>query len=116
MKKAISMEPFADTNTLPLSIAQIDASLYAEQGPASSPANGDAVDEHDQLLVALVTRTGELEAAEWALDQAKAAFDAHIAAALSAGVPAEKVAEAAGVPVDSLARFGVARAPGMPES
>jgi hypothetical protein len=110
------MEPFADTNTLPLSIAQIDVSLYAEPEPALDTAEGACPDEHEQLLVALVTRTGELEAAEWVLDQAKAAFDTQIAAALSAGVPAEAVAEAAGVPVDSLARFGVGRGQGSPEN
>jgi hypothetical protein len=108
------MEPFAETNTLPLSIAQIDVSLYADQDPEPEMGENACPDEHEQLLVALVTRTGELEAAEWVLDQAKAAFDAQIAAALSAGVPAEKVAEAAGLPVDSLARFGVGRKPGTP--
>jgi hypothetical protein len=110
------MEAFSETNTLPISIAQIDVSLYAEQEPAPAPANAMAPDGHEQLLVALVTRTGELEAAEWVLDQAKAAFDTQIAAALSAGVPAEAVAEAAGVPVDSLARFGVGRGQGSPEN
>jgi hypothetical protein len=110
------MEPFADTNTLPLSIAQIDVSLYAEPESAPDTAEGVCPDEHEQLLVALVTRTGELEAAEWVLDQAKAAFDAQIAAALSVGVPVERVAEAAGVPVESLARFGAAQEPGTPEN
>ena len=110
------MEPFSDTNTLPISIAQIDVSLYAEAEPALDTAESAAADGHEQLLVALVTRTGELEAAEWVLDQAKAAFDAQIAAALSAGVPAERVAEAAGVQVESLARFGTGMEPGTTEN
>jgi hypothetical protein len=109
------MEPFSDTNALPLSIAQIDVSLYAEQGPAPDLAKSAAPDQQEQLIVALVTRTGELEAAEWVLDQAKAAVEAQIAAALAAGVAAERVAEAAGVPVDSLARFNVAREPATPQ-
>ena len=51
----------------------------------------------DQLLAAVIARVGEVEAAEWALDQAKAACDVQIAAALAAGVPAEEVAAAAGI-------------------
>ncbi len=45
----------------------------------------------------MISRVGEVEAAEWALDQAKAACDVQIAAALAAGVPAAEVATAAGV-------------------
>ncbi|QHK20657.1 hypothetical protein GU243_13985 [Pseudarthrobacter psychrotolerans] len=44
----------------------------------------------------MTTRVGEVEAAEWALDQAKAACDLEIAAALAAGVPADKVVAVAG--------------------
>lgn len=44
----------------------------------------------------MTTRVGEVGAAEWAFDQAKAACDVQIAAALAAGVPAEKVVEVAG--------------------
>lgn len=58
----------------------------------------------EQLLSAVVARVGEVEAAEWALDQAKAACDVQIAAALNAGVPAEKVATAAGVCASALPR------------
>ena len=110
------MEPLAETNTLPLSIAQIDVDVLAAQEPAPDPAKPESQDEHEQLLMGLVTRTGELEAAEWVLDQAKAAVDTQIAAALSAGVPAKTVAEAAGVPVDSLARFVVAQEPATPDN
>ena len=44
----------------------------------------------------MTTRVGEVEAAEWALDQAKAACQVEIAATLAAGVPADKVMTAAG--------------------
>lgn len=108
------MEPLAETNTLPLSIAQIDVDVLAAQEPAPAPAKPESRDEHEQLLMGLVTRTGELEAAEWVLDQARTAVDTQIAAALSAGVPAKTVAEAAGVPVDSLARFVVGQEPATP--
>jgi hypothetical protein len=110
------MEPLADTNTLPLSIAQIDVGLLAEQDPALDTAETESPDEHEQLLAGLVTRTGELEAAEWVLDQAEAAVDTQIAAALSAGVPAKTVADAAGVPLDSLARFRVGQESATPEN
>jgi hypothetical protein len=49
------------------------------------------------ILAAVFARAGEVEAAEWALDQAKAACDEQIIAAVSAGVPTVKIAEAAGV-------------------
>ena len=51
----------------------------------------------EQLLSAVIARAGEVEAAEWALDQAKAACEVQMAAALASGVLAEKVANAAGV-------------------
>ncbi|WP_211882108.1 hypothetical protein [Pseudarthrobacter albicanus] len=99
------MEPFADTNILPLSIAQVDSTIYVEPGLPAVPDKGPAGDlsvVHGQLLAAVVTRVGEVEAAEWAFDQAKAARDVQINAALSSGVPAEKVAEAAGIRASAL--------------
>ncbi|QNE15943.1 hypothetical protein [Pseudarthrobacter sp. NBSH8] len=93
------MEPFIDSNTPPLSIAQVDWTLYGEHGlasPGSKKAAADLLALHNGLLAAVTTRVGEVEAAEWALDQAKAACDVQIAAALAAGVPAEKVVEVAG--------------------
>lgn len=108
------MEPFSDTNTLPLSIAQVDSTVYEESGPVPAPENGAAAGNsataelsavHEQLLAAVVTRVGEVEAAEWALDQAKSACEVQIGAALSAGVPIEDVAEAAGVCASALAQF-----------
>lgn len=102
------MDPFTDTNTLPLSIAQVSATVYAEPEPTTNPAMNEPADLpalHEQLLAAVVTLAGELEAATWALDQTKAAYDLRIAAALSAGIPAKTVAEAAGVTEAALARF-----------
>lgn len=93
------MAPFSETNTPPLSIAQADWALHEEPEPAppvSKKAAADLLALHETLLAAVTTRVGEVEAAEWALDQAKAACDLEIAAALAAGVPAEKVMAAAG--------------------
>ena len=93
------MEPFTDSNTPPLSIAQVDWTLHDERElspPASEKATADLIALHETLLAAVTIRAGEGEAAEWALDQAKAACDTEIAAALAAGVPAEKVVAAAG--------------------
>ncbi|MCU1533128.1 MAG: hypothetical protein JWO49_2699 [Arthrobacter sp.] len=104
------MEPFTTTNTLPLSIAQVASTVYGEAEPASAPAQtATAVlpAVHEQLLAAVVTRVGEVEAAEWALDQAKAARDVQLAAALSSGVPTDRVAAAAGVPESALAGFAL---------
>ncbi len=69
----------------------------------------------EALLAAVVTRVGEVEAAEWALDQAKAACDVQITAALSAGVPAEKVAAAAGELASALTGFVEDREPASAE-
>ncbi|NKX49286.1 hypothetical protein HER39_01560 [Arthrobacter deserti] len=57
------------------------------------------------MLSAVAVRAGEVEAAEWALDQAKAACDAQIAAALFSGLPAERVALAAGLCASALDGF-----------
>ncbi|MFF2244389.1 hypothetical protein ACFVTM_09450 [Arthrobacter sp. NPDC058130] len=99
------MEPLTDTNTFPLSIAQVDATVYVEPPLASAKlekAPADLLALREQLLAAVIARVGEVEAAEWALDQAKAACDVQIAAALAAGVPADKVATAAGVCASAL--------------
>jgi hypothetical protein len=93
------MEPFTDTTALPLSIAQVESAVLGAPDLVVVPEATAAADSslaHEQLLAAVVTRVGELEAAEWALDQAKAACDAQIKAALASGVPVDKVAEAAG--------------------
>jgi hypothetical protein len=93
------VEPFTDTNTPPLSIAQVDWALHEDPElapPVSKKAAADLLALHEALLAAVTTRVGEVEAAEWALDQAKAACDLEIAAALAAGVPVEKVVAAAG--------------------
>jgi hypothetical protein len=101
------MEPLTDTNTFPLSIAQVDATVYVEPPLASAMPDKAPTDQsalREQLLAAVISRVGEVEAAEWALDQAKAACDVQIAAALAAGVPAEEVATAAGVCASALPR------------
>jgi hypothetical protein len=93
------VEPFTDSNTPPLSIAQVDWTLHEEPElapPGSNKAAADLSALHEMLLAAVTTRVGEVEAAEWALDQAKAACETEIAAALAAGVPAEKIVAAAG--------------------
>jgi hypothetical protein len=108
------VEAFTDTNTVPLSIAQVDSTVYTEPGLASTLANGGTPDSfagHERLLAAVVTRVGEVEAAEWALDQAKAACNVQIVAALSAGVPADRVALAAGICAPTLAEFTGEREP-----
>lgn len=104
MRKASSVEPFTDTNTLPLSIAEVSSHPESRFGSGSEARPGtDGLELHDHLLAAVVTRAGEVEAAEWALDQAKAACQQQLAAALSAGVPIEKIAGAAGVCASALA-------------
>jgi hypothetical protein len=93
------VEPITDTSALPLSIAQVESTVYVAPDLEAVPDATTAADVsalHEQLLAAVVTRVGEVEAAEWAFDQAKAACDAQIRAALESGVPADRVAEAAG--------------------
>lgn len=100
MQKAAIMEPFTDSVTPPLSIAQVEPAVCGEPQLASPGSNQAAADMsalQETLLAAVVTRVGEVEAAEWALDQAKAACEVQIAAALAAGVPADQIADAAGV-------------------
>jgi hypothetical protein len=102
------VEPFTHSNTPPLSIAQVDWTLYGEHElapPGSKKAAADLLALHEALLATVTIRVGEVEAAEWALDQAKAACDVEIAAALAAGVPAEKVVAVAGELASTLAEF-----------
>jgi hypothetical protein len=99
------LEPFINSNTPPLSIAQVNSTVYGDPGLAPAASQRAAADQlalQEALLAAVITRLGEVEAAEWALDQAKAACDVQIAAALAAGVPAEVVAAAAGEPAAAL--------------
>jgi hypothetical protein len=103
------VEPFTDTNTPPLSIAQVDWALQEDPElapPVSKKAAAELLALHETLLAAVTTRVGEVEAAEWALDQAKAACDLEIAAALAAGVPAEEVVAAAGELASIPTEFG----------
>jgi hypothetical protein len=110
ISKGAFVEQFAETRTLPLSIAHVDPSVYVEPGLAEAPSAvpvvegpSDPLALHEQLVAAVAARAGEVEAAEWALDQAKAAYNAQILAALSAGIAVEKVAAAAGVDPAALA-------------
>lgn len=102
------MEPFTISNTPPLSIAQVDSTVFGEPGlatPGAKRAAAELLALQAALLAAVVTRVGEVEAAEWALDQAKAACEVQIAAALAAGVPAEAVAAVAGDQDTGLTEF-----------
>jgi len=108
------VEPFIDSITPPLSIAQVDSTVYVEPEPASPGSERETADLlalREALLAAVITRVGEVEAAEWALDQAKAACDVQIIAALSAGVPTEKVVAAAGDLASALTGFAEGREP-----
>jgi hypothetical protein len=108
------VEPYTDTNTLPLSIAQVASAAYSEPEPGTDlaqPATDDSSAVQERFLAAVVTRVGEVEAAEWALDQAKAACDVQIVAALSSGVPAERVAVAAGTCASALTELASDREP-----
>ena len=99
------MEDFTDTNTLPLSITQVHSTLYEDQLLASERAAGataDVSEVREQLLAAVVTMLGEVESAEWALDQAKAACHLQITAAPASGVPVDKVAAATGLSASAV--------------
>ena len=93
------MEPFTNSSTPPLSIAQVDWALDGERKLAalgSKRPDADMLAIQEALLAAVICRVGEVEAAEWALDQAKTACVVQVTAALAAGVPAEKLVAAAG--------------------
>ncbi|WP_262107379.1 hypothetical protein [Arthrobacter sp. Marseille-P9274] len=107
------MEPIAETKTLPLSIAALDAGVSLEVPPGRLPTPDEDTDAMASLspvqkkaLAAVTVRAGEVEAAEWALDQAKAACDAQITTALASGIPAETVAAAAGVCAAAVGKLG----------
>lgn len=110
-----TVEPFTNSNIPPLSIAQVDWTLDGEHelAPSTRAAAGLLALQETQLS-ALITRVGEVEAAEWALDQARAACDVQIAAALAAGVPAEKVVEVAGELVPTLTESSKSGNPRLP--
>ena len=103
------MEPHTETNSLPLSIAQVDSTAYVKEEAVAGACEGDgAVDlsvAHGHLLAAVMTRASEVEAAESALDQATAARDVHVGAALAAGISVDKVAAAAGLDAAALTRY-----------
>jgi hypothetical protein len=116
------MDPFPETSTLPLSIAQLDPTVYADPAagsvaadPAGLPVLVASPPRQERILAAVVVRAGEVEAAEWALDQARAACGAQIAAALCWGVPAKEIALAAGVGAAGLAEL-IAGAAVLPEA
>ena len=111
------MEPFTNSNIPPLSITQVDWTLDGEHklAPSTAPAAGLVALQETQLA-ALITRVGEVEAAEWALDQARAACDLQIAAALAAGVPAEMVVEVAGELIPTLTESSKSGNPRLPSA
>src|SRR3954464_11312607 len=115
------MAPSIETNALPRPTAQIDTTVEVDlrpagAGPASMGASvpSNLMSAWETILAAVFARAGEVESAEWALDQAKAACDEQIIAASSAGVPAEKIAAAAGVCASVVAELvrGLAPAEG----
>lgn len=113
------MEPFISSNTPPLSIAQVNSTAYGDLSQAPPASHGAVADQsalQEALLAAVITRVGEVEAAEWALDQAKAACEVQIAAALAAGVQPEIVAAAAGEQAAALTDVVDAPEPAPAES
>lgn len=79
-----------------MSIAQVDWTLYGERELAALGSQRPAADLlaiQETLLAAAITRVGEVQAAEWALDQAKCACVVQIAAALSADHEGRRAAE-----------------------
>lgn len=98
------MEPIAEPKTLPLSVAALEADVIVESAPEVLPLPDGETDavaslsaEQKKALAAVTVRAGEVEAAEWALDQAKAASDEEISVALAAGIPPKLISAAAGV-------------------
>ncbi|WP_336716445.1 hypothetical protein [Arthrobacter sp. USHLN218] len=105
------MEPIAEPKTLPLSVVALEADVSLESAPEILPlpdVETDAVaslsPEQKKALAAVTVRAGAVEAAEWALDQAKAACDEEIGAAVAAGIPLEIVSAAAGVCAAAVGR------------
>jgi hypothetical protein len=98
------MEPIPEIKTLPLSIADLDSAAPMEPEPttaAPAAAGSDLVAglslDQQEALTAVTVLAGEVEAAEWALDQLQTACNAQIAVALQSGVPRDTVAAAAGI-------------------
>jgi hypothetical protein len=110
--KGTSMEPIAE-KTLPLSVAALDAGVSLKSAPellrapdGGTGATANLSSEQKKALAAVTVRAGAVEAAEWALDQAKAVCDEEIRAAITAGVPTEIVSAAAGVCAAAVVRLG----------
>jgi len=107
------MAPSLDTNFLP-SAGHYDPAANIHPAvdrldPAGARVPSGRAPEWNALLTAVLARAGAIESAEWALDQAKAACDEQIIAAVSAGVPEARIAEAAGVCASVVA--GIVRQP-----
>jgi hypothetical protein len=109
-----------EATTVPLSIASVDSTVYLDLGSTSSaaaaarpgspePAGLSPAQAH--MLAAVSCRAGEVEAAEWALDQARASCHEQIVAALSSGLAPELVAEAGGICASALDEIVAAQAP-----
>jgi hypothetical protein len=103
------MEPVPEIKTLPLSIADLDSAAPLEPAPdtvAPAGAGSDLVTglslDQQEALAAVTVLAGEVEAAEWALNQLKTSCNAQIAVALQLGVPREAVAAAAGMCASAL--------------
>ena len=106
--KAGFVEDLTDTSTLPLSIAPVNPILYEDPRLASArtpEVTAEMSEVRERMLAAVVISAGEVEAAEWALDQAKATCDLQITAALASGVPVEEVAAATGLTASALSTF-----------
>ncbi|WP_336716592.1 hypothetical protein [Arthrobacter sp. USHLN218] len=103
------MQPFSNTS-FPLSFAQLDSTVYRE--PRSTrPAAACPDSRQAHMLAALCVRSAEVESAEWALDQSLQVRNEQIMAALSAGIPAEKVSAATGLTASELEHPAEARTP-----
>lgn len=112
--KADIVEDLADSSTLPLPVTPVNPILGEDPRIAPVPApevTAEMSEVRDRLLAAAVTSIGEVEAAEWALDQAKAARDLQITAALASGVPVEEVAAATGLTTSAVSAFAGEQVP-----
>jgi hypothetical protein len=103
------MQPFSNT-PFPLSIAQLDSTVCREPR-STQPAAACPDSRQAHMLAALCVRSAEVESAEWALDQSLLVRNEQIMAALSAGIPAEKVSAATGLTASELEHTAEAGAP-----
>lgn len=106
--KADFVEDLTDSSTPTLPVTPVNPIRYEDPRLASVRApevTAEIAEVRERLLAAAVTSIGEVEAAEWALDQAKAACDLQITAALASGVPVEEVAAATGLTASALSAF-----------